>query len=85
MALKICPICEVEMAHNHDCFEYNPNDFSLELELLGIPFSLEPYESIDPYEHREQTIEYGDIPAETRNTSRGISLQRRPTPLFLRL
>ena len=44
MAYKICPICEVEITQAHDCMQNDFTNFSLELELLGLPFVLEPYD-----------------------------------------
>ena len=47
----ICPICDVEMSHDHNCLHSNISNFSLELELLGLSFALEAdkhFESIEP-------------------------------------
>ena len=40
-----CPICDIEMTQPHYCLDYDFSNFSIELELLDLPFSLEPYGS----------------------------------------
>ena len=44
MAHRKCPICEVEVTQAHDCTQSEVFNFSLELELLGLPFVLDAYD-----------------------------------------
>ena len=44
MARKTCPICEVEITQAHDCTQGELFKFSLELELLELPFVLDAYD-----------------------------------------
>ena len=44
MARNICPLCDEEMLFNHECLSHDFICFSLALDMLGIPFDLEPYD-----------------------------------------
>ena len=88
MAYDTCPVCEAVMTKDHICFEYDSSEFSIELELLGLPFSLEPYPQVE-----EKMVPYvvTETPIRHEQTERaglgflGISVNKRPSPLFLRL
>ena len=78
MTHKICPICDREITITlvHDCFDYDCPNFSIELELLGLPFDLEPYNL-----NRSRKVTYF---APERSTG-GFIFRRKHVPLFLRL
>ena len=76
MTHRICPICEKDITQAHDCFDYDYPNFSIELELLDLPFDLEPYGC-----KTEQTVTHF-VPERTPG---GFSARRKPVPLFLRL
>ena len=78
---RICPICEIEMTHDHKCSDYDYSNFSIELELLELSFSLEPY---DDYTEK-QTDEHFISPYTAERNPIGINMRKRPAPLFLRL
>ena len=101
MAHSICPVCGVEVAGAHNCMEYLLSDFSLEEELLGLPFGLEPYgpvdekysplyvaESIDDYPSK---VKNSDDDSEAyplrfaRDTLSTLTLRNKAVPMFLRL
>ena len=76
LANKICPICEVEMANDHSCFDYNFSDISLEMELLDLSFKLEPYGTAEEDNVHHFEPEYNAI---------NIDMKSRSVPFFLRL
>ena len=78
MAYKICPICEVEITQAHDCMQNDFSNFSLELELLGLPFLLEPYDTADEYL-------ITPAPYITERSLADSIIRGRPVPLFLRM
>ena len=88
MAYDVCPICDAMMTHDHVCFENELSNISIELELLGLPFSLEPYAQVE-----EPMVPYvvSETPVRTEQIERvgfsflGINKNERPSPLFLRL
>ena len=82
MASKICPICKVDMSNDHDCFSFDASSFSLELELLGLPFDLEPY---GPIEESAAPAIAQDPPELPSRSFEGFGVKSQPAPLFLRL
>ena len=78
MAYKICPICEVEITQAHDCMQNDFSNFSIELELLGLPFVLEPYDLAGEYLITPDPF----IPE--RSLADSI-VRGRPVPSFLRM
>jgi len=81
MDQKICPICEVEMMNDHKCSDYDCSNFSIELELLDLPFPLEPYDDQIVSEKSEHYIS----PYTAERNPIGINMRKRLSPLFLRL
>jgi len=47
MAQKYCPVCEEVIFQTHDCLHSEITNFSIELELLELPFGLEPYGPVE--------------------------------------
>ena len=83
MVTTACPICEVETIEPHKCHHSDVLNFSLELELLGLTFDLEPY-------HQSAVSEQPIFPfAPERNPERnsliGKGLRASSIPLFLRM
>ena len=84
-----CPICDIEMTQPHYCPDYDFTKFSIELELLDLPFSLEPYG------HDAGDPGYAALPDITNRRSRNVHPERpisgfagtggHGKPLFIRL
>ena len=83
MAGNMCPICEIEMTNNHRCVDYDVRNFSIELELLDLPFSLEPYGPVE--EPLVSRVVEDDEPAKLTRSFEVFSMNKKPAPLFLRL
>ena len=83
MAPRICPICEIEFAHDHNCLDYDFSKFSIELELLDLPFDLEPYGPVE--EPVIAAVAAEEVPERRKRNYEGFSLKSKPAPLFLRL
>ena len=77
MSHIICPVCDVEMLPDHICSDYEFTSFSLELELLGLSFGIEPYDDyIDENTYSPHIQEH---------SLTSFDMRKKPVPLFLRL
>ena len=98
--VNICPICGLEKDPIRCCLSYELSNISLELVLLDLPFSLEPYGAKEEPGISRNDTEIPDSPEHTQRTSHVArpSLLERPTrglteiaslsksmPLFLRI
>ena len=83
MAKIICPVCNEEMTHNHDCVRYDFSKLSLDLDFLGLSFEAVPYESADVSEQSFTPF----VPERNskRNAVTGKGVQIGSVPMFLRL
>ena len=87
MALKFCSICNKEMPDGHDCFAFYASSFSLELELLKLPFDIEPYGQVEEPTpvYVESPKTQHDLPVRPAREQEDSGIRNGPTPLFLRL
>ena len=89
MTNYLCPICGAGVTQAHDCSDYILTNFSLELELLRLPFDLEPYApASEPY--HLQNISAINTKRNSQRTGAerilaNFNMHNRPVPLFLRL
>ena len=75
----ICPICEMELTHDHHCSDYVFSSFSIELELLELTANI----GLEPYDDYIEENTYSPRIQERNLTS--FDTRKKPVPLFLRL
>ena len=83
----ICPICDAELSPDHYCLDDFSN-FSIELELLDLPFSLEPYTQNNEYQVTNMVTEipgYLDREERPPRSFSDSNIFNKPSPIFLRL
>ena len=81
----------MEMTRDHNCFDYDFSNFSIELELLDLSFSLEPYgpaeDDYSPlYVAEDNTPNYySPSRAPSNRSPANFGMRRKPVPMFLRM
>ena len=89
MADRICPICDKEMSDGHDCVLFDVSEFSIELELLGLPFDIEPYgqieEQVSKIEEPAVSPDLADSSDRPARSYNSFGIGGDSAPLFLRL
>ena len=88
---SFCPLCDKNLTNDFFWLQHECSRFSIEMELLDLPFSLEPYGQPEECFVSALKTDIKKIPEYSVRSERkssgflGISTQKRPSPLFLRL